>query len=96
MQSQIQSQIQSLVAEKIESEQTQKTNLEEKSHHKHHVAKKHNKKARNHHKKGHQQHSHSLLETSEVKTAAAPVKVVAPTPKPAPKAHNLLSTKATN
>ena len=39
MQSQIESEIQSLSAEKIESEQTQKTNLEEKSHHKHHVSK---------------------------------------------------------
>ena len=36
MQSEIQNQVQSLVAEKIESEQTQKTNLEEKSHNKHH------------------------------------------------------------
>lgn len=43
------------------------------------------------------------MQTSEVKTAAAPakkemvaVKVEAPKPKPAPKAHNLLSTKATN
>ena len=39
MQSQIESQIQALVAEKIESEQTQKTNLEEKSEHRHHVSK---------------------------------------------------------
>jgi hypothetical protein len=53
MQSQIESQVQALVAEKIESEQTQKTNLEEKNHHKHHVSKKH-KKSRAHHKKGHQ------------------------------------------
>ena len=36
MESQIQSQVKALVAEQIESEQTQKTNLEEKNHHKHH------------------------------------------------------------
>lgn len=44
------------------------------------------------------------MQTSEVKTAVTPpakkelvaVKVEAPKPKPAPKAHNLLSTKATN
>ena len=39
MQSQIESQIQAMTAEKIESEQTQKTNLEEQNHHKHHVSK---------------------------------------------------------
>ena len=36
MQSEIQSQAEALVAEKLESEQTQKTNLEEQSHNKHH------------------------------------------------------------
>jgi hypothetical protein len=36
IQSQIQSQAEALVGEKIESEQTQKTNLEEQSQHKHH------------------------------------------------------------
>ena len=38
MQSEIQSQAETLAAEQIESEQTQKTNLEEKNHHKHHVS----------------------------------------------------------
>ena len=42
MENQIESQVENSVAEKIESEQTQKTNLEEKSHHKHHVSKKAN------------------------------------------------------
>ena len=36
MQSEIQSQAETLAAEKTESEQTQKTNLEEKTQHKHH------------------------------------------------------------
>ena len=39
MESQVESEIQALAGEKIESEQTQKTNLEEKNHHKHHVSK---------------------------------------------------------
>ena len=39
MQSQIEAQVQALAAEKIKSEQTQKTNLEEHNHHKHHVSK---------------------------------------------------------
>jgi len=40
MDAQIQSQVKALIAEQIESEQTQKTNLEEQSHHKHsHVSK---------------------------------------------------------
>lgn len=39
MQSEIQTQVDAFAAEKIESEQTQKTNLEEMNHHKHHVSK---------------------------------------------------------
>jgi len=53
MDAQIQSQVKALIAEQIESEQTQKTNLEEQSHHKHSHAKKHSK-AKKHHKKSHQ------------------------------------------
>jgi hypothetical protein len=52
MESEIRSQVKALVAEQIESEQTQKTNLEEKIHNKHHHAKKHSK-AKKHHKKAH-------------------------------------------
>jgi hypothetical protein len=50
MESQVESEIQALAGEKIESEQTQKTNLEEKNHHKHHSSKKHKK---SHHRRGH-------------------------------------------
>jgi hypothetical protein len=61
MESQIESQVQAMAAEKIESEQTQKTNLEEMNHHKHHNSKKH-KKSRAHHKRN-QRHVHSLMQT---------------------------------
>jgi len=100
-----------LVDEKIKSEQTQKTNLEEKSHHKHHSAKKH-KKAKKHHKKAHHQKSvNSLVETEESKTvkpeqkemlsvkveiAAPAAKPIASKAKPAPASKNLLATKLTN
>jgi len=94
MQSQIESQIQALAAEKIESEQTQKTNLEEKSHHKHHS--KH-KKAKKHHKKHHQKESHALMQTSVSKAEApkvAPKPVPAKVAKPAPAAKMLINAKA--
>jgi hypothetical protein len=80
MQSQIESQIEALAAEKIESEQTQKTNLEEQNHHKHHVSKKH-KKSRAHHRKGHQGHAHSLMQTTETLTDTGKGVVVATPPK---------------
>jgi hypothetical protein len=91
MQSQIESQVEAMSAEKMKSEQTQKTNLEEKSEHRHHRSKKHHKKAR----KGHQQHAHSLMMTS-MSTSGSPAAVTTtttvtpaanttskPTPKPA-------------
>jgi len=106
MQSQVESEIQSLAGEKLESEQTQKTNLEEQNHHKHHNSKKHKK---SHHRRSNQRHAHSLMQTEEAvsgtpaatqqpvaldkKNTTAPAKVV---PKPAPKASNLLNTKAKN
>jgi hypothetical protein len=87
MQSQVESEIQALAGEQLESEQTQKTNLEEKNHHKHHVSKKH-KKSRAHHKKGSQRHTHSLMQTEEsVSGQPAPAKpALAQAPKPAPAA----------
>jgi len=106
MQSQIESQIQALAAEKIESEQTQKTNLEEQNHHKHHNSKKH-KKAKAHHRRSHQRQMHSLMQTAEhvsgtpAPTAPAPKPKAAAAnttkaaaPKPAPKATSLINVKA--
>jgi glucan-binding YG repeat protein len=90
-----------LVAEKIESEQTQKTNLEEKTQHKHHHSSKKHSKAKKHHKK-HQKAAHSLMQVDEVKTvekkaeAPKPVPVPKAAPKPAPVAKNLMATKLTN
>jgi len=50
----------------MEIEQTQKTNLEEKTEHKHH------KKAKKHHKKHHQKSVHSLAEVKSEAPKAAP------------------------
>jgi len=85
---------------KLRVNRLKKTNLEEMNHHKHHTTKKH-KKA-HHAKKHHQKAAHSLMQTSEEKTATKKVekKVEAPVakkaPMPAPKAKNLIATKATN
>jgi len=103
MQSQIESQVEAMSAEKMQSEQTQKTNLEEKSEHRHHKSKKHHKKAR----KGHQQHSNSLMMTSASTTPVVvantttasglhQVSKPAPAPRPAPAAKHLVNTKAQN
>jgi hypothetical protein len=106
MQSQLESQILALAAEKIESEQTQKTNLEEQNHHKHHNSKKH-KKAKAHRRRSSQRHGHSLMQTSEHVSGGPAPAAPAATPKqnstkpadskkakPAPKATSLINTKA--